>query len=125
MPPNTILSPKLNTSHPPEFKYLDRHSHYLTHYLLNKSYYIIRKRIGASIYCVIPQLGDLRYSDLMRLSSIFLLVFVEIFCYIAVNRLKLSRINFQVAKRKSTSSNYQKSRLETSHLEINYGHFDL
>ena len=32
---------------------------------------IIRKRIGASIYCVIPQLGDFRYSDLMRLSGIF------------------------------------------------------
>ena len=31
----------------------------------------LRKRIGASIYCVIPQLGDFRYSDLMRLSSIF------------------------------------------------------
>ena len=26
----TLLSPKLNTSHSPEFKYLDRHSHYLT-----------------------------------------------------------------------------------------------
>ena len=31
MPPNIIhvLSPKLNTSHRPEFKYLDWHSHYL------------------------------------------------------------------------------------------------
>ena len=81
---------------------------------------IIRKRIGAYIYCVILQLGDFRYSDLMRLSGIFWLVFVKIFCYIAVNRLKLSRINFQVAKRKSTSLNYHKSRLETSRLEINY-----
>ena len=104
----------------------------INRFLLSKAYidylaFIIklRKRIGASIYCVIPQLGDFRYSDLMRLSSIFWLVFVQIFCYIAVNRLKLSRINFQVAKRKSTSLNYQKSRLETSNLEINYGHFDL
>ena len=30
MPPNTILSRKLNMSHRPEFKYLDQHSHYLT-----------------------------------------------------------------------------------------------
>ena len=30
MTPNTILSPKLNTSHRPEFNYLGRHCHFLT-----------------------------------------------------------------------------------------------
>ena len=39
--------------------------------IISTSGHVIRKRIGASIYCVILQLGDFRYSDLMRLSGIF------------------------------------------------------
>ena len=80
----------------------------------------LRKRIGASSCCILPQFYDLRCVDFVLFSATYRFVFGDIISFNGVNRLNSTQGKGIVVNRNSTYSNYKNNRFEKTCLRTNH-----